>query len=86
MTFQDFTTEVERLLDGTAAGKGYNGAGPDGPNRLYEFVQEMTGGHHHACGEIVYKIKRFEAKGHLEDIYKAAAWCFLVAKHAQTKL
>lgn len=81
MTFAEFMAEVEKLLNGTAAGKGYNASGPDSQNALYEFVREMAGGDHHACGEIIYKIKRFEAKGNLEDIYKAAAWCFLIAKH-----
>jgi hypothetical protein len=80
-TFKDFTAEVEKLLDGTAAGKGYSATGVDGPNQLYEFVQAMSGGHQHALGEIVYKARRFGAKGNEEDIVKAAAWAFLVWKH-----
>ena len=85
MTFQQFMSAVEALLSGTAEGKGYNGSGPDGENELYRFVRDMTGGDHHACGEIIYKVKRFEAKGNIEDILKAAAWAFLVCKHYQPK-
>lgn len=81
-TFQDFTAEVEKLLGGTAAGKGYNASGPDSENRLYEFVQRLSGGHQHAQGEIIYKIQRYAAKGNIEDVLKAAAWCFLIYKHA----
>lgn len=81
-TFQQFTQEVEKLLNGTAAGKGYNPTGPDGENQLYEFVQRVSGGHQHAQGEIIYKIQRFAAKGNMEDVLKAAAWCFLIYKHA----
>lgn len=80
-TFQEFTAEVEKLLGGTAAGKGYSATGADGPNQLYEFVQSMNGGHQHALGEIVYKARRFGAKGNEEDILKAAAWAYLVWKH-----
>lgn len=81
MTFQQFSQEVEALLNGTAAGKGYNANGPDSRNALYEFVQRVSGGHQHAQGEIIYKVQRYAAKGNIEDIYKAAAWCFLIAKH-----
>jgi hypothetical protein len=86
MTFRDFCDQVETLLDGTASGKGYNANGPDSRNALYEFVQEMTGGPHHACGEVVYKVKRYEAKRNPEDILKAAAWCFLILKHESAVL
>lgn len=85
MTFQEFCGQVEKLLNGTAAGKGYNATGPDSQNQLYEFVQRVSGGHQHAQGEIIYKIQRFAAKGNLEDIYKAAAWCFLIAKHSDLR-
>jgi len=80
-SFDTFCDKVRCLLDPLAASKGYNGSGPDGDNALYEFVQAMTGGHHHAAGEIVYKIRRFEARGNVEDVLKAAAWCFLIWKH-----
>lgn len=82
-TFQDFCGAVEKLLNGTAAGKGYNGSGPDGHNQLYEFVQDLSGGHQHAIGEIVYKATRFAAKQNIEDVLKAAAWCFLIYKHQE---
>ena len=80
-TFQQFTEQVAALLDGTAAGKGYSKTGVDGPNQLYEFVQTMVEGHDHALGEIVYKAKRFSAKGNEEDILKIAAWAWLIWKH-----
>lgn len=80
-TFQQFATEVEGLLGGTAAGKGYNPNGADSVNPLYEFVAEMNGGPGHALGEIVYKAKRYAAKRNPEDILKIAAWAFLVYKH-----
>lgn len=80
-TFQEFAVTVEQLLNGTAAGKGYSPTGPNGPNRLYEFVQDMSGGHQHALGEIVYKAKRYAAKGNIEDVAKIAAWAYLIWKH-----
>ena len=82
-TFEQFMAGVEQLVNGTAAGKGYSLTGPDGPNELYTFVQNMAGGHQHAMGEVIYKIKRFAAKGNEEDILKAAAWCWLIWKHNQ---
>lgn len=80
-TYEQFSKDVEALLNGTAAGKGYNPHGPDGVNPLYEFVQTMNGGHEHALGEIVYKARRYAAKGNPEDILKIAAWAFLIYKH-----
>lgn len=81
MTFEAFVEKVRSLLEPTAAAKGYNSTGADSDNRLYEFVQEMSGGHQHALGEVVYKAKRYAAKGNIEDVYKIAAWAFLIAKH-----
>lgn len=81
MTFDQFVNEVRGLLEPTAAGKGYNASGVDGPNDLYGFVQTMTGGHGHALGEIVYKARRYAAKGNREDVLKIAAWAFLILKH-----
>ena len=83
-TYEQFMSDVAALLNGTAAGKGYSANGQDGPNQLYEFVRDISGGHQHAQGEIIYKVKRYAAKGNLEDIIKAAAWCFLIYKHHQT--
>ncbi len=85
MTFDEFMADVRGLLEPTAAGKGYSSTGADGPNELYEFVHEMTGNHGHALGEIVYKARRYAAKGNLEDVKKIAAWAFLIAKHHQPK-
>lgn len=79
-TFDEFTAQVRALLEPTAACKGYNTTGLDGRNELYEFVQSFAGDHH-ALGEIVYKVKRYAAKGNIEDILKVAAWAFLVYKH-----
>lgn len=74
---------MQSLLNGTAAVKGYSAMGPDGPNELYSFIQSMSGGHQHALGEIVYKARRFAAKGNEEDVLKIAAWAFLIYKHNQ---
>lgn len=81
MTFDQFTSEVRGLLEPTASGKGYNTTGVDGENDLYSFVQSMSGGHQHALGEIVYKARRYAAKGNKEDVLKIAAWAFLILKH-----
>ena len=80
MTFDQFVSEVRALLEPTAQGKGYNTTGVDGQNQLYEFVQGMAG-EGHALGEIVYKAKRYAAKGNPEDVLKIAAWSFLILKH-----
>lgn len=81
MTFDEFTAQVRALLEPTAAGKGYNTTGVDGENELYEFVRETVGGDGHALGEMLYKVKRYAAKGNPEDLLKVAAWAFLVLKH-----
>lgn len=80
MTFDEYMRQVRALLEPTAAGKGYNNTGVDGPNQLFEFVQELAGSGH-ALGEIVYKVKRYAAKGNPEDMLKIAAWAFLVLKY-----
>ncbi len=80
-TFEAFAAEVRSLLEPTAASKGYNSSGADGDNPLYQFIRELAGGDGHALGEIVYKARRYAAKGNPEDILKAAAWCFLVWRH-----
>ena len=85
-TFNDFTDGVRALLDRTAAEKQYTDQGPDGPNELYEFVQHMVGGHGHALGEIVYKAKRFAARGNCEDLLKIAAWAFLIWRFARPNI
>lgn len=82
-TFERFMGEVEGLLNGTAAGKGYNRTGADGPNDLYEFIADMNGNAGHAAGEIVYKIRRYMAKGNPEDLAKIGAWAYLAWKHHQ---
>lgn len=71
---------MRALLEPTAAGKGYNTTGVDGSNQLYEFVRDVAG-EGHALGEIIYKAKRYAAKGNPEDVLKIAAWAFLILKH-----
>lgn len=84
-TFDAFMEAVERQLTHTAAGKGYSSGGPDGQNQLYEFIETMNGGQQHALGEIIYKARRYAAKGNLEDVIKIAAWAFLIYKHEGPK-
>lgn len=79
--FNVFAAEVKHLLGGAAGGKGYSREGADGPNQLYEFVRDTVGGPGHAAGEIVYKVRRYMAKGNDEDLLKAAAWAFLIWRH-----
>ena len=79
-TYSEFVRQVADLLEPTASGKGYNTTGIDGQNQLYEFVQTFAGDKH-ALGEIIYKVKRYAAKGNAEDILKVAAWAFLVWRH-----
>jgi Na+-transporting NADH:ubiquinone oxidoreductase subunit NqrD len=81
VTFEVFVQQVHALVDGTAAGKGYNTTGPDGHNNLFEFVESMVGGDGHALGEIIYKVQRYSRKRHPDDMLKVAAWAFLVLKH-----
>lgn len=81
MTYEDFARRVRALLEPTAASKGYNTNGADGDNDLYEFVHGVVGGHGHAIGEIIYKARRYAAKGDLTDVLKIAAWAFLIAKY-----
>lgn len=80
-TFQQFMEDVKGLCENRAREKRYSQTGVDGQNHLYEFVQDLSGGHQHALGEIVYKVKRFAAKGNDEDILKVAAWAYLIWKH-----
>lgn len=79
-TFDQFVAKFRALLEPTASDKGYSTTGVDDPNQLYNFVQSFAG-NHHALGEIVYKAKRYAAKGNVEDVLKIAAWAFLVWKH-----
>lgn len=79
--FEGFVAQVRVLLEATAAEKSYSRQGPDGQNRLYEFVQSTVGGPGHAAGEIIYKVRRYMAKRHPDDLLKIAAWAFLMYKH-----
>ena len=85
-TFDRFAKEVEALLEDSARAKNYSARGVNGPNLLYQSIQEMTGGHAHGCGEIIYKVRRFLSSGarggNVEDILKVAAWSFLIYRHA----
>ena len=84
-TFDAFVDEMKGQLTAKAQSKNY-ALDLDGPNRLYESVQRMTGDSHaHGCGEIIYKVNRFLSPGARggdpEDIIKVACWAFLVWKH-----
>jgi hypothetical protein len=83
-TFDEFTKQMQNILAPTAAGKGYNTTGIDGINALYEFVQSFAGDGH-ALGEIVYKAKRYAAKGDPTELVKIASWAFLVWRHRQAE-
>jgi hypothetical protein len=85
MTFDEFVAEVHGKINGTAAEKGYNRTGADGPNQLYRFVSDTVGGDAHAIGECLYKLTRYAAKGNPEDLIKTAAWCFLILKHVDER-
>ena len=88
-SFDDFITDVRHQLDAAAVEKNYNANGVSGDNLLYEAVAEMTGGQHHALGEIVYKARRFLSPGvrggDVTDLVKIAAWAFLAYKYASRK-
>jgi ABC-type glycerol-3-phosphate transport system substrate-binding protein len=82
-TFDEFIAAVKELLEPTAAGKGYNITGVDGPNELYDFVHGIAGGNGHALGEIIYKVRRYASKNDPKDIAKIAAWAFLIWRKHQ---
>ena len=88
-SFEDFINDVRHQLEGAAVAKNYNAHGVEGQNLLYEAVAEMTGGQHHALGEIVYKARRFLSPGarggDVTDLVKIAAWAFLADKYASRK-
>jgi len=79
----EFFAEVRKLVDSKARDKGYNESGANGNNPLLDFTEQFFPGH--AGGEIVYKLVRYQAKGNLEDLFKAAAWSYLLYKRARTK-
>ena len=76
--FTSFCEAVRDLLDESAADKGYHRAGLTGSNPLYAFVEETANGPGHALGEIIYKVRRYAARGNPEDLLKVAAWAYLV--------
>jgi len=77
--FQDFAQQARELVDGQAASKGYNQTGAEGPNALFDFVQNM--GLSHAEGELVYKVVRWHNRHDKADLLKIAAWAFLLWLH-----
>ena len=83
--FEEFTTLVRDLLEPTAAAKGYSKGGANGPNPLYEFVEEVAGGPGHPLGEIIYKARRYSSLKQERDVLKIAAWAFLVWKSHKEK-
>lgn len=78
LPFASFCEAVRDLLNESAADKGYHRSGLTGPNRLYELVAETAGGPGHAIGEIIYKVRRYAARGDREDLLKVAAWAYLI--------
>ena len=79
----EFFAEVRALVEGKAREKGYNESGASGANPLMDFTERFFKGH--AAGEIVYKMVRYESKGNVEDLFKAAAWAYLLFKQSRTK-
>lgn len=80
--FVDFMRNVHGLVEGTAKSKGYSAGGSEGQNILYDAVYSVAG-NGHALGEIMYKCVRYGRKGLLEDVYKIAAWAYLIVRHGQ---
>lgn len=80
---QKFEEEVEDILVGKAASKGY--ANDNGGRDFYDAVDLVAGADSHAAGEIVYKVKRFLRKRDKEDLVKIAAWAFLLYDAAERK-
>lgn len=76
-----FVAKVAESLNGKASSKGYSSGGADGPNPVNEFMQVYFPGH--ALGEIIYKVIRYQKRGNLEDLEKAAAWLYLTWREAQ---
>ena len=76
--FPAFCEAVRKLIEETAAAKGYHQSGLAGPNPLYTFVSETVGGPGHALGEMIFKIRRYAACRDREDLVKIAAWACLV--------
>ena len=80
-TWDEFVSQAHSMLNGEAAKKGYNEAGPDARNPLYEFVEWVNGGPAHGVGEGIYKLVRYSKKRNPEDLAKLAAWAFLMWRH-----
>jgi len=78
-TFDQFMSEVRDLMEAKARTKGYHDSTADGPNQLFEFVEEHCPGH--AEGEIIYKVVRYLSKRDPTDLLKIAAWAFLKWRH-----
>ena len=76
-SFDTFSLEVRKLLEGTAESKGYNNQSADGPNELYSLISSFAGPNH-ALGEIIYKAIRYSKKKDKNDLLKIAAWSYLV--------
>lgn len=77
LSLEEFKQEIERLVKRDAASKGYVGT------RLFD---SLPGVPTHALGEIIYKAHRYAARQQLDDIYKIAAWAYMVADwHRRTQ-
>jgi hypothetical protein len=75
-TFAMFVDEVRTLIEAKASEKGYNKTGADGDNELFDFCARHFPGQ--PFGEVVYKLVRYQNKGDETDLFKAAAWLFLI--------
>jgi hypothetical protein len=72
-----FKAEFDRILIGKAEAKGYSAGGDGGGRDTLDAVATIVGDGHPA-GEILYKVKRYRAKGDPEDLVKIASWAFLI--------
>ena len=64
--FDAFTEKVAEITGGTAADKGYG-----------DEIRKIVGSDH-AAGEGIYKFLRWKNKRNPDDLFKAAAWAFLL--------
>lgn len=78
-----FEAEMDSVLVGKAEAKGYSTGGNNGGRDTLDAVAVIIGGDGHPPGEIVYKVKRWLAKGNPEDLVKIASWAFLMWDKAQ---
>jgi len=74
--FAMLVDEGRTIIEAKASEKGYNKTGADGDNELFDFCARHFPGQ--PFGEVVYKLVRYQNKGDETDLFKAAAWLFLI--------